>query len=76
MGTIIVSGHYPSPWFIYLKRNFSETAFCLRLQVEPTQLSPVDRASPYLRTPAPTQARIYEYKPSTAQTIYESYDKH
>jgi hypothetical protein len=50
--------------------NVSETAFCLRLQVEPIQLGPVDRASPYLRTPAPTQDGIY--KPSTAHTICES----
>jgi hypothetical protein len=29
--------------------------FCLRLQVNPTQLGPIDRANPYLRTlvPAP-----------------------
>jgi hypothetical protein len=35
-----------------------ETGFCLRLQVEPTQLGPIDTASPYLRTPAPTQDSI------------------
>jgi hypothetical protein len=34
----------------YLKYDFSETAFCLRLQVEPTQLGPVDIASLCLRT--------------------------
>jgi hypothetical protein len=35
----------------YLKQyNVSETAFCLRLQVEPTHLVPIDRASPYLLT--------------------------
>jgi hypothetical protein len=39
-----VSGHYPSSCF-YLKHNFSETQFCLFLQVEPTQLGPIDRAS-------------------------------
>jgi hypothetical protein len=33
------------------KHNVSETGFCLRLQVKPTQLDPIDRASPYLRTP-------------------------
>jgi hypothetical protein len=33
--------------------NVSETGFCLRLQVEPTQLGPIDRATPYLRTPVP-----------------------
>jgi hypothetical protein len=31
----------------YLKYNISETVFCLRLQVEPTQLGPIDTASPY-----------------------------
>jgi hypothetical protein len=30
--------------------NISETGFCLRLQVKPTQLGPIDIASPYLRT--------------------------
>jgi hypothetical protein len=33
------------------KYNVSETGFCLRLQVKPTQLGPIDRASPYLRIP-------------------------
>jgi hypothetical protein len=33
------------------KHKVSETGFCLRLQVKPTQLAPIDRASPYLRTP-------------------------
>jgi hypothetical protein len=44
------------PVFIYkhrpvyfLKHNVSETGFCLRLQVKPTQLGPVVRAVPYLR---------------------------
>jgi hypothetical protein len=44
-----VSGHYPTSCFYISKHNVSETVFCLRLQVEPTQLSPIDRASPYLR---------------------------
>jgi hypothetical protein len=42
----------------------------IRLKVEPTQLGSIDRASPCLRKPAPTQDRLY--KPSTAQTISES----
>jgi hypothetical protein len=50
-----VSGHYPSSC-IYLKtapvyitkHSVSETWFSLRLQVKPTQLGPIDRASPYL----------------------------
>jgi hypothetical protein len=32
------------------KHSVSETGFCLRLQVKPTQLGPIDRAGPYLRT--------------------------
>jgi hypothetical protein len=32
----------------FSKHNVSETEFCLRLQVKPTQLGPIDRASPYL----------------------------
>jgi hypothetical protein len=31
--------------------NVSETGFCPRPQVKPTQLDPIDRASPYLRKP-------------------------
>jgi hypothetical protein len=37
----------------FSKHNVSETGFCLRLQVKPTQLGPIDRANPYLRTPVP-----------------------
>jgi hypothetical protein len=33
----------------FSKHNVSETGFCPRLQVKPTQLGPIDRASPYLR---------------------------
>jgi hypothetical protein len=52
-----VFGHYPSSC-LYLtrrrvslsKHNVSETGFCLRIQVKPTQLGPIDRASPYLRS--------------------------
>jgi hypothetical protein len=29
----------------YSKQNFSKTGFCLRLQVEPTQLGPIDGAN-------------------------------
>jgi hypothetical protein len=72
-----VSGHYPSSCLylkhrpVYIsKHSVSEIGFSLRLQVKSTQLGPVDRASPYLRTPAPTQDRVQ--KPSTAQTIFES----
>jgi hypothetical protein len=64
-----VSGHYPSTCF-YLKHNVLETGFCLRLQVKPTQLSPINRASPCLQTSESTQNGVY--KPSTAQTTWES----
>jgi hypothetical protein len=57
----------------YLKYNISETEFCLRLQIKPIQLGPIDTASPYLRTSAQTQYRVY--KPGTTQTIFESYEK-
>jgi hypothetical protein len=32
------------------KHSVSETRFCLRLQVKPTQFGPIDTAGPYLRT--------------------------
>jgi hypothetical protein len=32
----------------FSKQNVSDTGFYLRLQVKPTQLGPIDRASPYL----------------------------
>jgi hypothetical protein len=43
-----VSGNCPSSSFYLKTYNVSETGFCLRLQVEPNQLGPIDRASPYL----------------------------
>jgi hypothetical protein len=39
------------PCFLFKIHNVLETGFCLRLQVKPTQLGSVDRASPYLRGP-------------------------
>jgi hypothetical protein len=44
--TIIVSGYYPPSCFVFKTYNVSGAGFCLRLQVEPTQLGPIDRASP------------------------------
>jgi hypothetical protein len=41
----------------FSKHAVSENGFCLRLQVKPTQMGPIDRASPYLRTWA--QLRFY-----------------
>jgi hypothetical protein len=35
---------------ISTKYNVSEIEFYLRPQVKPTQLGPIDKASPYLRT--------------------------
>jgi hypothetical protein len=52
------------------EHNFSETGFPLCLQVKPTQLGPIDRATSYLWTPAPTRDRVYNL--STAQIICES----
>jgi hypothetical protein len=52
------------PVFIYkhspvyfLKHNVSETGFCLRVQVKPTQLGPIDRASVYTHLEAGTGVR-------------------
>jgi hypothetical protein len=50
--------------------NVSETGFCLHPQVKPTQLDPIDRASPYLRTPMAVIQGVH--KISTPQTICES----
>jgi hypothetical protein len=50
-----VSGHYSSSCFyvkhrsVYIPKHMvSETGLCLRLQVKPTYLGPIDRASSYL----------------------------
>jgi hypothetical protein len=51
-----VFGHYRSSCLhlknrrvYFSKHDVSETGFCLRLQVKPTQLGPIDRASPYIQ---------------------------
>jgi hypothetical protein len=41
-------------------RFVSDTVFCLRLQVEHTQLGPIHGASPYLRPRAPTQDTLFK----------------
>jgi hypothetical protein len=46
--------------FVFIWNSVSETGFCHRLQVEPTQLDTMDRASPYLRTPAPSRDLRYD----------------
>jgi hypothetical protein len=33
---------------MFIFQNVSETGFCLRLQVKPTQLGPINKVSPYL----------------------------
>jgi hypothetical protein len=55
---------------VFILNNVSDTGFCLRRQVKPTELRSIDTASSYLCTPAPTQDGVY--KPSTAQAICES----
>jgi hypothetical protein len=42
-----------TPSCLFYKHNVSGTGLYLRFQVRPTQLGPVDRASPYLRTSVP-----------------------
>jgi hypothetical protein len=37
----------------FSNHNVWETGFCLRLHVKPNQLSPIDTATPYIRTPVP-----------------------
>jgi hypothetical protein len=52
-------------WTLYsilflFKTHVSETGFCLHLQVEPSQLRSIDRASPYPQTAAPTLDGMYK----------------
>jgi hypothetical protein len=47
--TILDIVHRP---VFYLKRDVSETGFCLRLQAEPTHLGPIVKATLCHRTPA------------------------
>jgi hypothetical protein len=51
------SRHYLRTYII-LEHDVSETSFCLRLQVEPTQWSPTPRASLSLRTAATRETEI------------------
>jgi hypothetical protein len=50
---------------VYISNNVSEIGFCLRLQVKLTQLGPINRASPYLRTPVPAPRYGIQAKHST-----------
>jgi hypothetical protein len=47
MYTCRVSGHIKRHVFYLKHASFRILGFCLRLQVKPTQLSPIDNASPY-----------------------------
>jgi hypothetical protein len=70
-----VFGHYPSSCPFFKKHNVSETGFCLHPQVKPTQLDPIDRASPYLQTPMSVTQGVH--KISTPQiSLFHSKSKH
>jgi hypothetical protein len=45
------SGQYPSSCLFFKTCNVSETGFCLRLQVEPTQMGPIERGQLFLLGP-------------------------
>jgi hypothetical protein len=49
--------------------DVSETGLSLRLQVKPTQLGPIDRASLYFRTPVPASRYSIEAQLSRARSI-------
>jgi hypothetical protein len=51
--------------FVFQNNNVSETGFCLRLQVKPTQSCPINRASPYLQTHVPAPRWGIQAKHST-----------
>jgi hypothetical protein len=51
------SGHYPSPCLLNRTQRL-ETGLYLRLQVEHTQLGPIDRAILCLRTPVKSKALV------------------
>jgi hypothetical protein len=55
------SGHYHCP-VSYLKHDVPETEFCLRLQVEPTQVGPTEETSLSSDTSNKTNA-VYKHKP-------------
>jgi hypothetical protein len=64
---------------VYLKHDISETGFCLRVQVELTQLDAIDRASLCLRTPATTPIRFIkptQHKPPLKVNIFHTLNLH
>jgi hypothetical protein len=60
------SGHYPLSCFLF--KHVLEIEFCLRLQVETTQFSSIDRAGICLQTPAWTP--IGFIKPTRVNIFY------
>jgi hypothetical protein len=64
-----VSGRCPSSCF-YLKHTRFRKRFCVHSQVEPTELSPIDRASPYLLEPASKSKLRYDRR-SVGQSVLE-----
>jgi hypothetical protein len=51
--------------FLFKTHSVSETGFCLRPQVEATQLGPIDIATPYLRKPAESESEsesLYDWR--------------
>jgi hypothetical protein len=51
--------HNSEKYPFYLKRDFSETVSCPLIQVEPTQVGPIDRASLCLRAPPTTPIGLH-----------------
>jgi hypothetical protein len=54
--------------FLFKTHAVSETGFCLRLQVEPTPLGPIGRASPAFRTAAPKSKTLCYWR-SVGQSV-------
>jgi hypothetical protein len=56
--------------FFYLKYYVSETGLCLRLQVAPTQVGPIEGASPSLRTNLSSFHLKTETESSTRKAVF------
>jgi hypothetical protein len=54
---------------LLFKTHVSETGFCLRLQVELTQLGLIDIASPYLRAPDSESEFLYDWRFNANQFV-------
>jgi hypothetical protein len=65
--TVFIQKHRP---VYFSKHNISETRFCLHHQVKPTQLGPINRASPYLSTPVQHQDGVYKPSKNISLRIY------